>query len=142
MGKSHLALMAFACIGQVCHASVLINELMPRNVSYLINEEFNYSGWVELYNNGAENFDLSQCVFSDGKHTWESETTDILAPGGYTLFYFDELNSYNHANFKLDADGGTLTLSTKNGIELDKITYGSTFRNLSFGRSTDGGLTT
>lgn len=141
MRKGYLALMAFVCMGQIGNASVLINELMPRNVSYLINEEFNYDGWVELYNNGAEKFDLSQCVFSDGKHTWESETTGILNPGEFTLFYFDELNSYNHANFKLDADGGILTLSTKNGIELDKITYAKAFRNISFGRTTDGGLT-
>lgn len=138
MKKGYLALLAFSCLGQWGSASVLINELMPRNVSYLINEDFNYSGWVELYNNGAEQFDLSQCVFSDGKHTWESEAAGMLAPGGYALFYFDELNSYNHASFKLDADGGLLTLSTRDGLELDRVSYEKAFRNISFGRTADG----
>ncbi|MCQ2193427.1 MAG: CotH kinase family protein [Paludibacteraceae bacterium] len=139
MKKEHALFLALTLLGQNAKASVLINELMPRNVSYLIDEEFNYSGWVELYNNGAESFDLSQCVFSDGKHTWESETTDILEPGGYTLFYFDELNSYNHASFKLDVDGGSLTLTTKNGLELDNVVYTKALRNVSFGRLSDGG---
>ncbi|MFA6884554.1 MAG: CotH kinase family protein [Paludibacteraceae bacterium] len=120
-------------------ASILINELMPRNVSYMINENFNFDGWVEVYNSGAENYNLANCTFSDGDVTWQSGVDSILAPGKYAIFYFNETDINIHASFKLDSDGGTLTLSDKNGTQLDQINYPKPIRNTSYGRSTDGG---
>lgn len=122
-------------------ASILINELMPRNVSFMINENFNFDGWVELYNSGAENYNLSNCLFSDGKDTWESGIDKVLAPGEYYIFYFNEMDLNNHANFKLDSDGGILTLTDKTGTKLDEVSYPKPLRNISFGRTTDGGTT-
>lgn len=41
-----------------CGASVIINEIMPKNISFHINSNFNFEGWIELYNNGNEDVDM------------------------------------------------------------------------------------
>lgn len=141
MKKRFLFLGALLVSSLQAKSSVVINEMMPRNVSFVINENFNFDGWVEVYNSGAENVDLSDLVFSDGKNTWESEVAEVLPPKGYYVFYFNELGSFNNANFKLDADGGQLILTSRKGGELDNVTYPATYRNVSYGRSEDGGQT-
>ena len=123
-------------------ASVHINEIMVRNTSFKYNEDYNFVGWVELYNSGDEMVDLSNCFFSDSEsniYKWQSLANTQIQPKGYAIFYFDEENKTNHANFKLDSDGGTLILSDQSGRLLDKVTYPKPFRNASYGRTQDGG---
>lgn len=125
-------------------ASIQINEIMVRNSSAIINENFNFEGWVEVYNSGDESVDLSKCYFTDTDDDifkWQNKATTTIAPKGYAIFYFDELNKTNHASFKLDCDGGLLVLSDENGNELDRVNYPKTYRNTSYGRTEDGGLT-
>ncbi|HQJ89207.1 MAG TPA: hypothetical protein PLB70_01170, partial [Paludibacteraceae bacterium] len=70
--------------------------MMVKNVSSHLNEDFNYEGWVELYNSGAESVDLSSCFFSDNANDLEKWQNGLgtltLAPGAFTVFYFDELD--------------------------------------------------
>lgn len=133
-----------ASLASTANASILINEMMVRNASAIINEDYNFEGWVELYNSGAENVDISRCFFSDSEKNptrWQSKANTNIGPGQFATFYFDELDKGNHANFKLDSDGGVLLLTDENGNLLDKITYPKTFRNTSYGRTEDGGST-
>lgn len=126
------------------NASIVINELMVKNASAVINDNFNFEGWVELYNSGAENINLSKCFFSDSEkepYKWQNRANTNIGPGQFATFYFDELDKENHANFKLDSDGGVLILSDENGNILDKITYPKSYRNTSYGRTEDGGST-
>ncbi len=135
-------LMALLAVSIPLNASVSINELMVRNASYQVNENFNFEGWVELYNSGSESVDLSNCFFSDSKenlYRWQNKKNIVLQPKAFTIFYFDELDTLNHAGFKLDSDGGELFLSDENGNLLDELKYPKPFRNASFGRVTDGG---
>ncbi len=123
------------------YASVVINEIMVRNVSFKVDDKFNFSGWVELYNSGAEVVDLSRCFFSndlENQYLWQNQSNVEIQPGSYAIFYFDELNSANHASFKLDSDGGTLCLSDGNGNILDIVDYPKPYRNSSYGRVRDG----
>lgn len=121
------------------NTSILINELMTRNVSSVINEKFNYESWVEIYNSGSESFDLANCVFSDGEdHVWECELKKTLEPGDFFVFYFDELNTTIHSNFKLDSDGGELYLMSNDGMIFDMVKYPKGIRNISYGRISDG----
>lgn len=122
------------------NASVLINELMNRNLSSVINENFNYVSWVEIYNSGPEELNLSECVFLDDKgNVWESKLDKVLEPDSFFIFYFDELNVNNHVGFKLDSDGGELMLLRSNGMTLDYLDYPRGIRNVSYGRVVDGG---
>ena len=124
------------------NAAVHINEIMVRNSSAVINDELNFEGWAEIYNSGDEEVDLSNCFFSDtddDHFKWRNQDKTVLAPKQYTVFFFDELDEYNHASFKLDCDGGVLILSDENGNELDRLNYPKSFRNTSFGRVVDGG---
>ncbi len=132
-------------------AQVVINELMPRNVSYLINEDFNFESWVELYNSGTQSIDISNYYFSDDSKEllkWKIKTNKLLEPGQFVLIYFDEKNKdsegndrANHASFKLQPEGGTLILSDGNKV-INEVRYPISSRNISYGRKTDGGTDT
>lgn len=139
------------------NASVIINELMPKNVSYLMDDKLQYSGWVELYNSGAEAVDISSYFLSDRSNKptkWKFEssvpTIDedgeeldaepvIIEAGQYLLVYLDEEESFYpyHANFKLDVEMGGLFLSDETGTIIDEMKYDTTYRNMSIGRLTD-----
>jgi len=129
----------------VCaHASIVINELMPKNVTYKVDDTYQFSGWAELYNNGAEDVDISLYFFSDSlpmPTKWQMNKNVILKPGEYAVVYFDsnEENAPLHANFKLPAKKGCLYLSDEKGSIIDKMAYDTTYRNISYGRIVDGG---
>lgn len=145
-----LLMMAFSSF-----ASVIINEVMPKNVSYKINEDFQFSGWAEIYNNGSENVDLSLYFLSDSfpdPTKWQFNGNVSLAPGERTLVYLDESEEEDeeedkdetkglHANFKLPSKKGCLYLSNEVGIIIDKLCYDTTYRNTSYGRFPDGSET-
>ncbi|MBQ5705531.1 MAG: lamin tail domain-containing protein, partial [Bacteroidaceae bacterium] len=44
---------------------IIINEVMPANVSYMLDATFNYNGWVELYNPTGKEFNLAGYSFTD-----------------------------------------------------------------------------
>lgn len=129
----------------VCaHASIVINELMPKNVTYKVDDTYQFSGWAELYNNGAEDVDISLYFFSDSlpmPTKWQMNKSVILKPGEYVVVYFDnnEDDVPLHANFKLPAKKGCLYLSNEKGSIIDKMAYDTTYRNISYGRIVDGG---
>lgn len=123
-------------------AAIFINELMPRNLSFLVNEDYNFVGWAELYNSGSQSVDISAYYFSDDEADllkWKIKTDNrMLAAGAFAIIYFDELNKENHASFKLKPEGGVLTLVDRNGNVLDRLSYPASQRNISYGRKTDG----
>lgn len=141
MEAKKIKLMALLAVSIPLNASVCINEIMVRNASFKVNENFNFEGWVELYNSGNEAVDLSNCFFSDSKadpYRWQNKKNVVLQPKDFSIFYFDELDTLNHVGFKLDSDGGELFLFDEGGNLLDEVVYPKPFRNASFGRVTDG----
>lgn len=126
----------------VVFPSIFINEMMVKNVSNHVNGNFNFEGWVELYNSGAETVNLSNYHFSEDQGNpllWQYQGDMDIAPNGFATFYFDELDSLNHTSFKLDSDGGILILNDEAGNLVDFIKYPEPLRNTSYGRLTDGG---
>ncbi len=123
-------------------AAVFINELMPKNLSSVINEDFNFEGWAELYNSGTQSVDISNYYFSDDLGNllkWQIKTDGLLEPGQFVVIYFDELDKENHASFKLKTENGVLYLSDKQENRIDRLSYIISKRNISYGRMTDGG---
>lgn len=46
-------------------ANIILNEMMPCNVSTLLDDKYNYSGWVELYNSGSSAVNLNGYSFTN-----------------------------------------------------------------------------
>lgn len=109
-------------------ASVVINEAMPCNTgSYMDMETYDYSAYVELYNNGTDAVNLngfSLVYKATGDEAVKNYTINydcIVAAGGYSLFYFDKAELNNHVNYKLAADGGSLVLTDVSGTAVSSL---------------------
>ncbi len=148
-----LTMSAFLLAMGTSMGSVVINEIMPKNVSYQINDQFQFSGWAEIVNNGETDEDVSLYFFSDEAENptkWQITTGDddlVLKPGDFAVVYFDEIETDDdgevvplHASFKLPAKNGCLYLSNQSGINIDRLPYDTAYRNVSYGRMADGTL--
>ncbi|MDR3235788.1 MAG: CotH kinase family protein [Prevotellaceae bacterium] len=122
-------------------AQLKINEIMPNNVSAMLDEDWNFSMWVEVYNTGSSADNQSNYYFTDKlaePKKWKPASQSIAAQKFSTL-WFEREDFNRHANFKLDPEGGTLYLLKANGEIVDSVTYPAQHRNASYGRKTDGG---
>lgn len=117
-----------------------INELMSNNVSAVMDDGYNYSMWVEVYNQGNEAVNLSMFYFSDkksNKKKWRPEGK-IIKPGDYHVIWFEREEYDKHASFKLAPEGGKLFIYDLPGNLVDDVTYPLQYRNVSYGRINDG----
>lgn len=134
----------------VSYASIVINEVMPKNVSSSVDDILLFSGWAELYNNGSEAVDVSSYFLTDtsaiaDKWRIEAEGTpsekSVIPPGGFLVIYLDGSTEEPlpfHASFKLPAKKGALYLFDESGRQIDRMVYDTTYRNVSYGRVGDG----
>lgn len=101
----------------VSDSSLVINEVMADNASYLPDENGAYHDWIELYNAGSSDIDLSGYMLSD-------DSTDpdkwifpqvTLGAGEYLTVYASELEDTSgsslHANFRISAEHEDVLLS-------------------------------
>ena len=122
---------------------VVINEVMPANVSYIFDHSYNYGAWVELYNTGEERIDLAGYSLTDDlgdrrKFVLPSSIGDI-GPGEYKIIFFDNNDlDERQAGFKLDCDGATLYLFSNDEFLVSNVEYGYAYPNLSYARKIDG----
>lgn len=126
-------------------ASVVINEFLADN-STIADPAGQFDDYVELYNPTSDSVPLAGKYLTDkpGSYTkWKFKATaPVLAPGGRVLVWCDEDSAQSgiHTNFKLSASGEFLALTDTNGISvMDSITFGPQTKNISYGRSPDGG---
>lgn len=121
------------------YAQVYINEVMASNATIIADPEYgNFSDWIELYNPGAEDVDLSGYFLSDdpGNPTmWEFQSGTILPQGEYLLVYADGTGYGLHSNFKLAGDGEPVLLYNPQNTLIDSISYPELPTNISFGRN-------
>lgn len=137
---------------------LIINEVMPANLGEVLDPSCNYGGWIELYNPGTTAVSLSGMTLTDHKgHThkltakhgsvpakgfknlWFGHYGSDTAPNGSPASY-GTARYANQIDFKLDCDGGTITL-TKSGKEQASLTYPAAISRCSWARTTDGGET-
>ena len=136
-------LLLFLCIISPVIASpqLKINEIMPKNVSAIMDESYNCSMWVELFNTSTTtSFDQGLYYFTDNlkePKKWKPES-GIIAPSGYSVLWFERPEIKNHATFKLEPSGGKLYLLNEGLQVIDSVIYPSQYRNVSYGRKTDG----
>lgn len=142
MQKFYLFLIG-ALLPILTYGKVYISELSPCNFSSFINtDNYNFSGYVEFYNDG-DTTDLKGCVLTHYKKKKKSDEYELkwrwtvdkkcqLPANEYSILWMDEEDRNNHAPYKLDKDGGYLTIH-RDGELVDSITFGALAANISYG---------
>ena len=128
---------------------IMINELMASNSSFVRDPQEEYDDWLELYNGGAEAFDVGGMYLTNeisNPTKWRipdnvSYLTTIPSHG-YLWIWADKDTGDSpglHADFKIDADGGEVALFDSNGTALvDSVAFDLQGTNTSYGRYPDG----
>ena len=138
----------FASINNIyaSEKDIHINEVMPANVSFMLDATYNYNGWIELYNSGTTSVNLSGFSVTDDynqpqKFTFPKNIGSIGA-GEYKIIFFgnNDLDP-NNVNFKLDCDGASIYLFSKTQTLLSSVEYGYAYPETSYARKKDGGET-
>ena len=121
-----------------------INEVCTQNKECFADSLGRASDWIELYNGGSKDIDLSGFGLSDNedkplKYTFPSGTS--IKKGEYLLIVaakdgtdMSELNT----GFALSKSGETLVLSTADGQALQKLVIPALEEDTTYGRSSDG----
>ncbi len=106
-----------------------ITEIQAANNDQFLDPSWNYGSWIELYNpNSALGVSLIGCWLSDDPNNLMkahiTEPTAIPA-NGYKVLWFDHHDQYypTQIDLKLDAEGGTIYLSDKNGNLITSLQY-------------------
>ncbi len=124
--------------------SVVINEIMPANVSTAMDNAGQYDDWIELFNKSSQQVDISSYVLTDNAtnlHKWTFPTNSKIPANGYLIVWADEDGSQGplHANFKLSATGEELFLLDPTGKLVDSTSWTSQiFPDKSYARFPNG----
>ena len=125
-----------------------INEFMSKNEITVADETGKSDDWIEIFNGSNEPIDIGGFYISDKEDdplnyqipTSSPETTTIEA-GGYLLLWADSDPDEGilHLDFKLKAEGESITLTDKDGAtEVDFVRYEAQEADISFGRLPNG----
>ena len=125
--------------------NILINEIQVANIDMFVDPSFNYGGWIELYNPGDSDVNLSGWYVSDTPDNLKmyalSSKIGTIKAKGYKVLWFDHYNknySPTQIDSKLDSDGGTIYLSNNKGVLVCSLSYPEAISRTSFARTSDG----
>lgn len=141
MHKYTVSLLFFLIFPIVGSSQLTLNEIMTSNVSAVMDDAYNYSAWVEIYNKSTTtSYNLSTYFLTDNLAEPRKWTPSFLqlSPQSYAVLYFERPEIASHANFKLDPEGGKLYLLNSSAQVVDSVQYPRQYRNISYGRKTDG----
>ena len=120
---------------------LFINEVMPSNAAACADPFGEFDDWVELYNAGATDLDLTGFTVTDDTTTPAKATlTGVTVPAhGYKLLWCDgQVQGVDHLSFKLEAKGEQFAIYLPDGSLIDSITFGKATTDVSFARVPDG----
>lgn len=126
--------------------NILINEFMSDNESTLIDDDGDYSDWIEIFNPSAQTVNLNGLYLSDDASDlkkWKFPKV-YLQPQQFLVVFASGKDKQNgtsiHTNFKISKEGEPLTLSDVQGILIDQIEAVELEKDMSYGRVPDGGI--
>lgn len=128
------------------YSALIINEFLAANDSINQDPQGDYDDWIEIYNSGSDNADLTGLYLTDdltNPTQWAFPNGTTIAGGDYLLIWADKDIADNplelHSNFKLSSGGESIGLIDSDGATLiDSITFGSQSDDISYGRYPDG----
>ena len=126
-------------------AILFINELMASNSSTIATPEGAFSDWIEIYNPGDEDVDLTGWSVTDDlsaptKHVMPSGV--VVPAGGWVLLWSDddeETAGPDHLGFHLAIEGESFGIYRPDGSPADTVSYDAQVPDVSAARTTDGG---
>ena len=138
-----LPALIYSCSKNEDEKVVVINELMPRNITTVSDEYDEFDDWIEFYNNSMYEVDLSGYYLSDNLSVpdkWQfPEGTKIEAQGFLIVWADDDTHQEGlHASFKLSADGEELVLLNRKREVVDYVKFGAQSLELSYSRIPNG----
>jgi len=141
------SVMGFTASPGRSNVTLKINEFLAKNDNTNQDEFGNYGDWIELYNYGESDVDLTGMYMTDvfDNPTQYSFNPAVVSAGGYLLIWCDGTTSDPitapdtlHANFKLGAGGESVGLYLNEYTVIDSITFGAQTADISYGRYPDG----
>ena len=121
---------------------LVINELMASNAGQAMSPAINFDSWIELYNPSDQTVDLKGMILSDGYgNRWQmpADIGSVPAKGFKVVWLGSNDSKATQAPFKLDCDGGSISLTDKDGTLITSMTYPEGKSRTSYARKTDGG---
>lgn len=134
-------------------AEIKISEVMPCNISTYMDKgsdgidperSYNFPGWVEFYNDGGEKSFKDYTITHykkkkkgefEFKASYKIKEDIKIGSSSYQILFFDEdTKYYKHMPFKLDSDGGSISLYNPSGEKVDSLEYGAMETHISYGR--------
>ena len=92
-------------------SQVVINEISAANRTHFQDNYGEEEDWVELYNTGAADFDLSGYYLSDVEDNltkWEFPAGAVISAGGYMILVANDRNEYTggfyHTSYRISQD--------------------------------------
>lgn len=120
---------------------LVINEIMSANLGEALDPSWNYGGWIELYNPSERAVSLATMTLTDHRGHSSKLTKahgEVPAHGFRCLWFghYDAKNFPSQIDFKLDCDGGYISLS--DGSTTATATYPAAISRTSWARVADG----
>jgi hypothetical protein len=123
---------SFNAVALAPHSQLSINEWVSNRVP-------GQSDWLELYNRDESSpVALRDLNLKSGDTTFRYRALSFLVPGGFLRLWADEMAGPAHLDFRLQAEGGTLSLLDSNGVAFEALNYSSQSEDVSSGRWPDG----
>ena len=145
-GAEHDVFAYQVAVDLAASTSVVINELMADNDSYVEDPQGDFDDWIELYNISDREVDLSGMYLTDAEddlRKWAFPEGTTLVPGTHLVVWADEDEDKDglHADFKLSSRGEGVYLIDTDGrgnAILDAVLFEEQETDLSYGRLPDG----
>jgi len=125
--------------------ALVINEIMTANIDMFMDPSFNYGSWIELYNPGETDVNISGWYLStdptNSKQYSLGTYSRIVKSQGFLTLWFGHQDDYcmQQIDLNLDYDGGTISLADKDGHIVCSAEYNTIPARISWARKTDGG---
>lgn len=139
-----VSLLLVSCEKQnTVESSVVVNELLAVNKTVAADQDGEFDDWIEMYNNGSVNLDLTGYYLSDSKSRltkWKFPSGSVINSGSFLIIWADEDTIQNglHASFKLSSEGESLYFVTPDKLIIDKVSYPEQSFQISYSRIPDG----
>lgn len=139
--------MCFQVVTATIGQCIVINELQASNKHTIVDGFGEDEDWIELFNCGDTAINIGGMYFSDdpsvptkhqipgSKGSWTT-----IKPKERMLLWVDgdDEQGSRHLSFRLDSEGGTITIYNSDLNLIDRIDYKKQASDISFGRKHDG----
>ncbi|MEQ8416639.1 MAG: lamin tail domain-containing protein [Imperialibacter sp.] len=115
------------------------DEIEPTEEGVFINEIFaSGEDWIELHNSLETSKDIGGYTISDSGNQYELPSGTTIPASGFIVLLCNDLGTGLNTNFKLSADGETVSLMNASGTLIDQVEFPSLDNGQSYARFPDG----